>query len=262
MAYPQMRPQKRKNDDSTSYAGASKKPKKPTATAKPENLTHLTSYYQAIPANFLPYMQLHTSRSQPPNPQFTYPYDGAPTNTAYKDAVIANAWLQEWQTIPKGFEPSRPLSLLNEPTSIDMGTYVRKTSRVYLNHWDRDHEPEGTSSQRLAIRKKRLKKLSQVLVFEELKQEAKRSKVKQAVQNAEVIDLTEDDGIRNEALWRHPAFENVENYPPRYGGQDQKTLDALFHQDRLFAQLSMDPSAYSPSYTRPHPQTTFGRSHH
>jgi hypothetical protein len=267
MALPSVRPQKRKNDDFTTYAPASKKPRKPMVTSRYQRPIQPNNYYPAISAPYYPtipakYTHLQTSRHQPPNPQFPYFCHDESANTAFKDAIIANAWLQEWQTAPKDFEPSRPLSLLNEPLSIDMATYPRKTSQVYLNHWDRDHEPNGTTSQRLAREDMRSKKLEQDQVFESIKQEAERSKVKQAAKNAEVIDLTEDDRVENEAPWRRPAFENAENYPLRYRSQDQKILDALSRQDSLFAQLSMNPSVYGGDHTRPHSRVAFGTSHH
>jgi hypothetical protein len=207
-------------------------------------------------------MHLQTSSHRPPNAQFPFLCHGEPTNSATKDAIVASAWLQEWQAVSRGFEPSRPLSLLNESTSIDMATYSRKSRQVFLNHWDRDHEPNGTTSQRLAREDMRSKKVKQDQVFESIKQEARRSKVKQAAQKAEVIDLTEDDSVGNEAPWRYSAAENAENYPPWYETQNQKTLDALSRQDKLFAQLSMNPSVYLGDHTRPHSQVVFGTSHY
>jgi hypothetical protein len=262
MALPYARPQKRKNDDDTDYTRASKKPKSSIPLPTYQYPAQSSSYYQAIPTGLPPHMQQQTSRRQPPNPQFPYLYNVTPTNTAYKDAIVANTWLQEWQTVPTGFEPSRPLSLLIEPASINMTTHVRKTNKVHLNHWDRDHEPHGTTIQRLEREVKRLERRKQDLVFEGTKQDAKRSQVKEAAQNAEVIDLTEDDGVANEASWRHAGVKDAQDYPLRYQGQDKKTLDALSCQDKLLAQISLDPTAYNFGCTIPYPQTAFGTSHH
>jgi hypothetical protein len=237
-------------------------PRIPIATPTYQYPAPPGSYFPTLPANVSFYMQQPTSRSQPPNSHFPFLYYGASTNAAYKDATIANAWLQEWQTISKDFEPSRPLSLLFEPASINMATYARKTGQVHLNHWDRDHEPDGTTTQRLTREAKKSQKLKKNLTCEELKQEARRSKVKQAAQKAEIVDLTEDDGIANEPPWRNSGIENAESHAPGFGGQDRKTLEALARQDKLLAQISHNPTAYNLSYTRSKPQAAFGTSHH
>jgi hypothetical protein len=262
MALPYARPQTRKNNDFTSHAGATKKPKSSIPTTTYQYPAQSSSYYQAIPMGLPPHMQQQTSRRQPPKPQLPVLHNVTPTNTAYKDAIIANAWLREWQTAPKDFEPSRPLSLLIEPASINMTTYAWKTSKVHLNHWDRDHEPHGTTVQRLEREVKRLRKRKQDLVFEGIKQDAKRTEVKQVAQKAEVIDLTEDDGLASEAPWRYSGAKNSGNNPLQYQEQDQKTLDALSRQDKLLAQISLNPTAYNFGCTRQHPQPAFGTSHH
>jgi hypothetical protein len=104
-------------------------------------------------------------------------------------AVTTGTWLRDWQIDPKGFAPSRPLSLLLEPMHINIPAHTRKANAVTLNHWDCDMEPDGTFAQRVKREKERTR---QNQFFKKIIQDVQREDVKRAALRADVIDLTRE----------------------------------------------------------------------
>ncbi|KAF1850602.1 uncharacterized protein K460DRAFT_249616, partial [Cucurbitaria berberidis CBS 394.84] len=138
-----------------------------------------------------------------------------------KEAITTSEWHREWQTAPHSLAPSRPLSLLMEPTEINLKTHIRKAKRVYLCHFDANHEPQGRITQRLGEEERERKRMVRYLGEEreaektrEKQLEEKRKEVRTASRAAEVIDLTGDDAVDFGMVWRTANVENVENLPP------------------------------------------------
>jgi hypothetical protein len=117
---------------------------------------------------------------------------GAPITTR-DDSAISKTWHDEWEIEPKQFGPTRPLTLLNQPAHINLRTHPRDAKRVYLNHWDREHEPDGTSTQRLILERKQAEVDKQAVIQKAGKKEERRRKVKQAARISDVVDLTGED---------------------------------------------------------------------
>jgi hypothetical protein len=193
MTYCIQQPQKRNGDDTANESPTYifKRPQRPFAVVDYHyDALHKNDDQQKQAKNIMA-DQKQVSRALK---TFDYRYI-TPTNAqsaTYKDATSPNMWYQEWQAKPKDFAPSRPLNLLNEPLYIDMATHTRKASRVRLNHWDRDMEPDGTFVQRLQREKEITRRNN---ATQKTIQGVKREDTKRAAQRAEVVDLTVDDGV-------------------------------------------------------------------
>ncbi|EMD62529.1 hypothetical protein GGP41_001959 [Bipolaris sorokiniana] len=125
--------------------------------------------------------------------------------TTRDDRAISKTWHDEWETEPRPFGPRRPLALLNQSVQINLQTHPRNAKRVYLNHWDRQHEPNGTTAQRLVIQERQVRMERRTMILRAEQQEERRREVKQAAMNADVVDLT-GDGISDEkGPWRHDS---------------------------------------------------------
>ncbi|EOA87818.1 hypothetical protein ACJQWK_02251 [Exserohilum turcicum] len=143
----------------------------------PLNTPHAIRNPKAISALEIPFTVYHT-----------YPH----ANTYIAPQQLGtpiNTWYEEWQTEPGKFGARTPMKLLNEPVQINLKTHPYDAKRVHLSHWDRDHEPHGTTAQRMELQNKRVEIKKRVLILEATRQE-KRRKVRHAVQNADIIDLT------------------------------------------------------------------------
>jgi len=132
---------------------------------------------------------------------------------AYEDAVTTKAWHDEWEVEPDDFGTPEPLLVLNRCANIDLRNHARQTESTYLCHWDQGHEPRGVLAQRLAEANRSAEK-EQAGVCIGNEQDLQRMRVKRAVRNAEVIDLTGDDTVGESKLRNCVGIENVENYPP------------------------------------------------
>ncbi|EUC46056.1 hypothetical protein COCMIDRAFT_93827 [Bipolaris oryzae ATCC 44560] len=129
--------------------------------------------------------------------------------TMRDDKTISKTWHDEWETEPRPFGPRRPLALLNQPVQINLRTHPRNAKRVYLNHWDRQHEPNGTFAQRLVIEKQQVRMDRRTQIIRAEHQDERRRKVKQAAMNADVIDLTGDGTTDEKSSWRHDSVGHV-----------------------------------------------------
>lgn len=131
---------------------------------------------------------------QAPETPFPVFYAHPHTNNTYiapqQGSTAINTWYDEWQTEPGKFGARTPLKLLNEPAKINLSTHPYDAKRVHLSHWDRDHEPRGTSAQRMELQNKRVEIKKRVLILEATRQEEKRRKVRHAAHDADIVDLT------------------------------------------------------------------------
>lgn len=149
-----------------------------------------------------------------------------------KDAMVMNSWLSEWATAPYDPLPSYPdpLLLLTEPTAINMKTHTRNAKKVYLCHFYEHMIPEGRAQQETRSRKAEERKAKKRSLQDactdtaaEAEKEDGRKRVRRAVRQADVIDLTEDDAPRKKAL--HPAFQ--------FAPQPQTTRSALSNLQQI-----------------------------
>ncbi|KAJ6199102.1 hypothetical protein J3E72DRAFT_311867 [Bipolaris maydis] len=134
--------------------------------------------------------------------------------TTRDDRAISKTWHDEWDTEPRPFGPRRPLALLNQPVQINLRTHPRNAKRVYLNHWDRQHEPNGTTAQRLVIQKKQDRMERRTMLLRAEQQEERRREVKQAAMNADVVDLTGDSTSNEKGPWRHDSVGHARRFTP------------------------------------------------
>lgn len=67
----------------------------------------------------------------------------------HRDELIAAEWLDEWESAGRDAMPSNLpfISMLAEPTDIDMRLHAREAKEVRLNHYDVNMEPQGRQSQ-------------------------------------------------------------------------------------------------------------------
>jgi hypothetical protein len=150
-----------------------------------------------------------------------------------KDAMVMNSWLSEWATAPHDPLPSYPdpLLLLTEPTAINMKAHARNAKKVFLCHFYEHMIPEGRAQQETRSRKaeeRKAKKRSLQDACTETAAEAEkedgRKRVRRAVRQADVIDLTEDDAFQKKAP--QPA-------PFQFVPQPQTTRSALSNLQQI-----------------------------
>ncbi|KAF1936231.1 hypothetical protein EJ02DRAFT_459712 [Clathrospora elynae] len=277
MAYSRVRPQKRKTQESGD-SQVLKKSRATLAVPPPQAYPH--------DARAQPFTDVHQQpKRRPANPKASNLHYHTPTNTqvtAHRDAIMANAWLREWQTpnTAKGFAPSRPLSLLTQAANINMKTHTRKARATYLGHWDLDHEPVGFAAQRFLLeqkdKEKEKKKLEHLesansqalqaksqcipkyfagLNLGQREQEKKRGEVKRAAQGAEVIDLTGEEAIEDVKARGYLGAFNAQNYQPFHIIQPWAVPDPPFYPSKPLPQVPRIPSGYNMGCIQPLPQT-------
>jgi len=185
-----------------------------------------SAYHQIDPSEYCPAMW-HPSHvpyySQ--TPHFTKIWEqpipflstgiGIATPTTQDDGAINKTWHDEWETEPRPFGSRRPLALLTKPADINLTTHPRDAERVYLNHWDRQHEPVGAAAQRVVLQKKQDDAEKRILALKAERQKERRRKVQQAAEIAGVIDLTKDSIPRKSVLCKY-----------RPGGDGQSSASA------------------------------------
>lgn len=228
----------------------------------PQNGTHRQG---TIQRPFPPQIVQQMATRSAPNLQLSQIYVSAPTNAqvaAYRDAVITNEWHEEWKKEPERFGPARPMSLLSQPAIINLSTHSLRAKDIHLNHWDCAHEPDGAIAQRRIQEQERTKKRTKIELMQAIKQEQMRGLVKQAAQNAHVIDLTEDDVVSNTQLLMIQGAENTENHPPNWDDRLLNSLQGMTgYGDFLFG-LPFDLAVQEPSCYLPwNPQNTYGSQH-
>ncbi|USP75508.1 uncharacterized protein yc1106_02782 [Curvularia clavata] len=135
---------------------------------------------------------------------------GAPTSIQ-DDRAIDKTWHDEWEAEPMSFGSSRPLTLLTKPADINLRTHPQDAKRVYLNHWDRQHEPIGAATQRLVLQKKQEEKEKQILARKAERQEERRIQVRKVAEIVGVIDLTNDNIPKRKVLSSDAQITYAEN---------------------------------------------------
>lgn len=189
-------------------------PQKPERTIKPSAYRQIDppEYYHTIfhPPNVSYYIPTPQFKDVP-EPRIPFlPTDigiRAPTTTQ-DDRTVNKTWHDEWEVEPRQFGSRRPLTLLNQPADINLKTHPHDAKRVYLNHWDRQHEPAGTAVQRLVLQKQQAETGKRILAPKPEGLEEKRRKVRQAAQSAGIIDLTRDGVSKRDASWKHGLVED------------------------------------------------------
>lgn len=140
--------------------------------------------------------------------------------TSQDDRSINKTWHDEWEAEPRPFGSTRPLALLTKPADINLRTHPQDAKRVYLNHWDRQHEPMGAATQRLVLQKKQDEMEKQMLARKAERQEERRRRVRHAAEVAGVIDLT------NESV---PKKDFSCKYGPGGDGQFSTSTEMSIH---------------------------------
>lgn len=242
-----------------------------TCVAKKQKQLSTAHTYQQIPQlgvhhhrTQLPvqvYTGQQTATRPAPKPQFPQHHVNAPTNVqiaAYEDAVITNAWHEEWHKEPERFGPARPLRLLNQPARINLAAHPLQAKGVHLNHWDCKHEPEGAIAQHRIQEQEGNKRREQMSLMEAMEQEHRRGMVKHAAQSAHVIDLTEDDVASDTGLCMYQCAENTENHSPDLDDRLWDSLQGIVGYDDFFARFSADLLVQNPGcYTTWIPQNGY-----
>ena len=155
------------------------------------------------------------------------------------------------------------MSLLSQPAIINLSTHSLRAKDIHLNHWDCAHEPDGAIAQRRIQEQERSKKRKQIDVMEATKQEQMRGLVKQAAQNAHVVDLTEDEVVSSTQLFMFHGAENTENHPPNWNDRLLNSLQGMTGYCDFLSGFSFDLAVQEPSCYLPwNPQNAYGSQQH
>ncbi|RMZ71869.1 hypothetical protein GMOD_00009217 [Pyrenophora seminiperda CCB06] len=286
MSHLQMLPQYRQRNIVAGDCRVTKRHKESFTAPTYQHLPRNDAYLRAS-RPVQPYAGQRIASGIAPRLQFPQTYVNAPTDAqiaAYKDAVITNAWHEEWHKEPENFGQAWPMSVLNQPAKIDLPSHSLHAKSVHLSYWDYNHEPDGAiaqrlaqeEAQRLAQEQEKRRKMEQNMELDDrrkamqraqhreyVKQAVKKTQfidltgddVKQAVKKTQFIDLTGDDIMDSTQLWKSHDAENKENHPPFWDNGFWHFQQPASGYNGFLSALSDDTAVLNPAcYTALIPQ--------